>query len=112
MALLNGCLRTNRLINLVATPYLQSFGTQIIINGMVSYEVWQRLSNNMPVYFAYYAGIMLDACGYLLYAFYYASIIGLGLGTRIHGMLENHGKKQDRITLLKFSTVVVYKQTR
>ena len=35
-------------------------------NGMVSYEVWQRLSYNMSVYFAYYAGIMLDAFGYLL----------------------------------------------
>ena len=33
---------------------------------MVGYEVWQRLSNNMPVYFAHYAGIMLDAFGYLL----------------------------------------------
>ena len=32
----------------------------------------------MPVYFAYYAGIMLDAFGYLL-CFYYAGIIGLGL---------------------------------
>ena len=32
----------------------------------LSYEVWQRLSNNMPVYFAYYAGIMLNAFGYLL----------------------------------------------
>ena len=41
-------------------------------NGMVSYEVWQRLSNNMPVYFAYYAGIMLDAFGC---AFNYAGII-------------------------------------
>ena len=44
-------------------------------------HVEQRLSNNMPVYFAYYAGIMLDAFGYLL-CFYYAeiaSIIGLGL---------------------------------
>ena len=32
----------------------------------LSYGAWQRLSNNMPVYFAYYAGIMLDAFGYLL----------------------------------------------
>ena len=47
-------------------------------NGMVSYEVWQKLSNNMPVYFAYYAGIMLEVFGYLL-CFYYAGIIGLGL---------------------------------
>ena len=31
-------------------------------------EVWQKLSNNiiMPVYFAYCAGIMLDAFGYQL----------------------------------------------
>ena len=35
-------------------------------NGLVSYKVWQRLSNNMSVYFAYYAGIMLDTFGYLL----------------------------------------------
>ena len=41
------------------------YGTQILMEWL-SYEVWQRLSNNMPVYFAYYAGITLDAFGYLL----------------------------------------------
>ena len=77
MALLfNGCLRINHLINLVHTC-LQSFDTQIIMEWL-SYEVWQRLSNDMPVYFAYYAGIMLDAL-VTYYAFYYAGIIGLGL---------------------------------
>ena len=36
----------------------------------------------MPVYFAYYAGIMLDGFGYLqYYALNYASIIGLGLAS-------------------------------
>ena len=60
----NGCLGTNHLINLVHTR-LQSFGTQIIMKWS-SYEIWQKLSNNIPVYFAYYAGIMLDAFGYLL----------------------------------------------
>ena len=33
---------------------------------MVSYNFWQRLSNNMPVYFPYYASIMLHAFGHLL----------------------------------------------
>ena len=42
-------------------------------NGMISYEVWQRLSNNILVYFAYYAGIMLDAFGYPL-CFYYHTV--------------------------------------
>ena len=65
MALLNSRLGTNCLINLVHSC-LQSFGTQIIMEWYISYEVWQRLSNNMPVYFAYYAGTMLDAFDYRL----------------------------------------------
>ena len=62
--LFNGCLGTNHLINLVHSC-LQSFDTQILMEWL-SYEAWQRLSNNMPVYFAYYADIMLDAFGYPL----------------------------------------------
>ena len=41
---------------------------------MVSSEVWQRLSNNIPVL---YADIMLDAL-VTNYAFNYGSIIGWG----------------------------------
>ena len=68
MVLLNGCLGTNRLINLIAT-LLSSELWYSNKNGMViiSYEVWQRLSNNVPVYFAHYAGIMLDAFGLLCF---------------------------------------------
>ena len=64
MVLLNGCLgkkSSNQSSTLLSSELWHSNN-----NGMVSYEVWQRLSNNMPVYFAYYAGIMLDAFGYLL----------------------------------------------
>ena len=78
---------------------------------MVSYEVWQRF---MPVYFAYYAGIMLDAFGYcrICYhtlitvtysAFNYAGIIGLGLATTCGQFLDMNNQHDIAIISTNFN---------
>ena len=53
-------------------------------NGEVKF--WQRLVNNMPAYFPYYASIMLHA----YYASNYASIIGWGL-IPLHANFQRQG---------------------